>query len=118
MKKELTAQQIFNKVALHLAKQGKKALNKEGSPVLRTKDGLCCAYGCLMPKTIECDRPMVSGMSLIFKAQGINEGKHLKLLSTLMRLHDEEKVSRWGQKLRALAKKEGLKVPEWLRLAK
>jgi hypothetical protein len=118
VKKELTAQQIFNKVAMHLAKQGKKSWNKAGHPVMRTGDGLCCAFGCLLPKNIEVNKAWIPGVGSLLMKQGVNDENHFGLLNSLMRIHDEEKVSRWGQKLRGLAKRQGLQIPEWLRLVK
>ena len=41
-------QEVFNKVAAHLLAQGKPALKGEDC-VYRSKDGLKCAIGCLIP---------------------------------------------------------------------
>ena len=45
---EATQQQIFDQVARHLLKQGKRAVSAQGRCKYRTDDGLKCAAGCLI----------------------------------------------------------------------
>jgi hypothetical protein len=123
VKKELTAQQIFNKVAMHLAKQGKKAMSRTGFCRNYTEEGLRCAVGCLMPiRHYKRNKNDWGGspyavMGALAK-YGVNYDKQSDLLNELQNVHDMDKVSRWGQKLRGLAKKQKLEIPEWLRLVK
>jgi hypothetical protein len=44
----MNQQEIFNKVARHLARQGRKATDKNGECSYRGKGGLKCAVGCLI----------------------------------------------------------------------
>ena len=50
----MTPQQIFNKSAKHLLKQGQKAMSRKAESIsacaYRTKEGLMCAVGCLIPE--------------------------------------------------------------------
>ena len=49
-KNNMTAQEIFNIVALHLFKQQAGSFDEEYSHCLyRNEDGLKCAIGCLIP---------------------------------------------------------------------
>ena len=45
----LTLQQIFSHVALHLHKQGAQALNAQKECAYRDEQGRSCAVGCLIP---------------------------------------------------------------------
>lgn len=45
----MTEQEIFDKVAEHLQKQGHRALNEDGVCVYRGKNGTKCAVGALIP---------------------------------------------------------------------
>jgi len=44
----LTQQEIFDKVSVHLLTQMEKATNPGGDCLYKTKNGLMCAFGCLL----------------------------------------------------------------------
>jgi hypothetical protein len=48
----MNAQEIFDKVATHLIKQGKVSVGEDGFCAYRGNDGLMCAVGCLIPDDI------------------------------------------------------------------
>jgi hypothetical protein len=48
----MTKQEIFDTVALHLIKQGKKSVNDIGRCLYRSPEGLKCAIGCLIPDEV------------------------------------------------------------------
>lgn len=127
MVKELSAQEIFDRVAMHLAKQGKKAQHKDAFGVFNcvncTEDGLRCAVGCLVPMEFYANGEFRIGgieiISTLLEAEGImanNRGTR-ELLVDLQLIHDNQKVSRWPQKLRGLAKRHGLMIHDWLKAA-
>jgi hypothetical protein len=122
MVKELSAQEIFDRVAMHLAKQGKKALAPLGNCVNCNDYGLRCAIGGLLPVAFFRKHPEVKSGSPFqllpyLKDKGIDFKKHDNLRHELQDIHDKEKVSRWPQKLRGLAKRHGLMIQDWLRAA-
>lgn len=119
--KELTAQQIFDKVAKHLAKQGKKAL--EEFKICRNFTGseLRCAVGCLIPRSFyrkpeNRDFWKGSAYSLrdVLKTYGIDYTTHENLLLSLQMTHDDFQVEDWPLRLKQVAIRFGLKVPAWL----
>ncbi len=128
LRKQLTAQKIFERAAMHLAKQGKKAMIREFDGAITcmncTEDGLRCAVGGLLPLSYykkEREMGNVGGIGEIaigLENIGIPVNRHKSLLVALQAIHDNEKVSRWAQKLRGLARRRDLVVPEWLKGAK
>lgn len=46
----LTEQEIFDRVAQHLRQQGAQATRAGGGCLYRTREGLMCAVGCLIPE--------------------------------------------------------------------
>jgi hypothetical protein len=48
----MTKQEIFDTVAIHLIKQGKKSVGDDGKCKFRTPEGLKCAVGCLIPDEV------------------------------------------------------------------
>jgi hypothetical protein len=97
---EMSAQEIFDKVVEHLAKQGKRA-RIAVSPgdfrcKYRTPDGLKCAVGVLIPDELY-DPEMDSGIVDILYI--LKQGKfpqlnllirHMYLLAALQSIHDNE----------------------------
>lgn len=121
MKKLMSKQQIFDKVAKHLLTQKKKALRSGTSPAngictMYTKEGLRCAVGCLIPKTtwklnpnVAIQTPSDPGLKLLLEAYGV-VGEE-KLLLDLMQVHDSEDVKNWKKCLKQVALNNGLKMP-------
>lgn len=87
------AQEIFNKVAAHLLKQGRPARNSEDSCRYRTESGLSCAVGCLIPDRLYS--PSFEGASapkvikLLYDAGLADWREHRQLLQELQWVHDE-----------------------------
>jgi len=124
--KELTAQQIFNKVAMHLAKQGKKAITGDGSCINFTKSELRCAVGCLVPRSFyrkpENRDYRVGGLGsleTILPRFGVPYGTNnpvTTLLTKLVILHDDIEVDKWKEGLLKIAEDFKLTAPDWLQL--
>lgn len=86
-----TKQETFDFVVQHLYQQGKPAMDEEGYCLYRTKDGLMCAVGCLIPDEMyylsmektPIDSLIASGMELppeVFE--------YTPMLQQLQRVHD------------------------------
>lgn len=107
---QVTAQQLFDKVAFHLLNQGKKCA-ADGNCLYR-HEGLCCAAGCLLDDqhyelVIEGESMKAcSKNSSIF--QGIVGESNMELLEYLQDIHDERRPSEWREWLGILASQEGL----------
>lgn len=102
----MTLQQIFNKVARHLMKQG-KAKRKQ----LVCDDGTRCAIGCLLPENLH-DR---SGIVLSYNnypqrliEQSTRSLKKQFMLEDLLVLHDNCKEDTWPEELLAISQEYGL----------
>lgn len=114
----MTKQQVFNKVAKHLLRQQRKAVNGV-SCVLRDEDGNRCAIGCLIPKKY-VDRGTVDNemgtealaalpkTSALRKAIGVDIPGRMKFLAELQEIHDDYSVSDWDEELHELAAKNHL----------
>ena len=63
----MTNQQIFNKVAKHLLKQGRRARDGNGC-AYRGENGTKCAVGCLIPDALYDDR--LEGSSVRYVGDG------------------------------------------------
>ena len=105
----MTDQEIFNKVAAHLLRQGKRAVER-GKCVYRTSEGLSCAVGCLIaPEAysalLEEQGAASSDVRAALRASGI-EPTYLTmgLLLTLQDLHDKIKPHLWPAELNLIAK--------------
>ena len=109
----MKAQTVFNRVVKHLLTQKKRAMDKHKNCAYLTEDGLKCAVGCLIPKKLyDEDMEGETVESLYCRFPDVaNKIGNMHLLSQLQDIHDNITLppSRWPQKLRALAKKEGLK---------
>lgn len=128
-------QDAFNKVYIHLVKQGKPAIDDKGKLRYRVKtdDGVCrCAIGALIPdEDYSLDFEGLSVTTLLKNGVSLFPHSHacLDLLNDLQRLHDSGKVYTnegclkdvWSSEdqlrggLRAIAIKHGLKTPRVLR---
>jgi len=115
----MNLQQIFDKTASHLLKQGiQSVLEDNDTCAYRGQDGLMCAVGCLINEhaynwsiegTAIDDSPNVQRA---LRNSGIEfdaDGKVMLLLCKLQLIHDTKKESDWAASLSALANELGLK---------
>ncbi len=133
----MTEQEIFDRVATHLLKQGRKAtelaaISHGGDSMLRcryrTDDGLRCAVGCLIPD--EVYTPAIEGVTVFevaekliptdaravflflsaLESSGIdhNDGALMSLLQSLQELHDASEPEAWPEELAKLAHRRNL----------
>jgi len=107
-----TAQELFDTVATHLIKQGKKSFSKEtGYCLYRGPDGMKCAIGCLIPDSdysihFECNdlRQLLNSGKL--PKNLVEEFTYCKsMLEELQRLHDNEEPNVWKKRLADIAKR-------------
>lgn len=105
---EYTAQKVFDKVAEHLIKQGKKSISK-GMCMYRSPDGSKCAAGFLISD--EEYRPNMENKPYQDIIEGYNYSrKHLRLISDLQLLHDSEPVYKRREQLVELAIRNNLSI--------
>lgn len=113
----MNKQEVFTKVKNHLLKQGEKAVvGKDNiNCKYRTKDGLKCAIGCLIPDKnynpiIEGDNIYSSAVvkSLPFEVSNSSE-IGFDFLEELQHIHDSNDVDKWEDKLKELAVRRGLR---------
>lgn len=109
-------QKVFNKVARHLLRQGKKSLTK-GTPLCayRGEGGTRCAVGCLVPNHVYIQR--IERLN-VYALDG-DVGQHLDklvvtrgFLSQLQKIHDSYMTTEWSKKLREFASANGLNMPD------
>lgn len=98
----LTAQEIFDYIALHLLRQGKRAIDIHGGCVLRSAGGLKCAFGAVLTdeEAVLCGRGSVGRVS----ENGLMPDRligHKRLLARLQSLHDGFTPDTWPYYLRA-----------------
>lgn len=109
--KALTQQKIFNKVAKHLLTQKKKA-KQDGVCVMKTKAGLMCAVGCLIPDSMRNDNNItIQGQSDKWKKY-VGFSQNQGLLGQLQNVHDGYKPSQRFKKLSIVAKDRKLRTTE------
>lgn len=85
----MTEQKIFDKVATHLQKQGRRALDKDGVCVYRGEEGAKCAVGALIPDELydsKVEGVTVAGIPRHDDTE--EDARKLVLLSRLQRVHD------------------------------
>lgn len=114
----MTPQEVFDKVADHLARQKIQAIDANGLCMLKNAKGQMCAVGCLIPKE-EYNFEMEEHSGLSFCAVGdisnifsrwINDNyrDHIPLLSELQEVHDQtvciSGTYNWGYTLQVLSK--------------
>lgn len=111
----MTRQEVFNKVAKHLLKQGEPALGAMGCRYL-TDDGKKCAVGCLIPKRLysvrmegmAANHSVVSSvLTRVFKHK--ISAKMDSLLGSLQGVHDAHPAYRWPEEMVRVAKLHGLR---------
>ena len=105
----MTLQQVFNKVAKHLLKQNRRAMDG-GACLYRDGHGRSCAVGCLIPDGQY--RPGLEPWSpgrlvRAGKLPGVGE-EAVKLLNELQGTHDSNTPSLWPDTLREVAKEHEL----------
>lgn len=111
----MTKQEIFDKVAKHLLRQRKQAMDKNGNCQYRTDKGLRCAIGCLIPKRLYDSSIEYAGAWVFVDKRGfiapdveaprsvlLDIGKsiglrlsHESLLKALQILHDTTEPEDW-----------------------
>jgi hypothetical protein len=112
-----TKQSIFDQVAQHLLDQGRKAYQSGVGCVYRTKEGLRCAAGCLIPDDLYDPRMdnrdqgggSVRRSGLVQEALKKERIRDLGFVFQLQEIHDMSSPFRWEERLRNLAESEGLK---------
>lgn len=86
----MTPQEIFDKVVVHLAIQGKQA-TEDNVCTYKSKDGLKCAVGCLIPDELYNDT-MIGAVDTLFNDHpAVKEylgGCNMELLYELQIAHD------------------------------
>ena len=121
--KALSKQQIFTRVAKHLLRQGKKALDASGNCAYRGEDGTKCAIGCLIPDGLY--RPWFEGTSPGFWPQrqtGVEIAEvsgltpeTVDFARRLQGIHDSYGVEQWPGRLRVIGDDHDLRLPKELR---
>ena len=114
--KYATAQEVFDQVAEHLLVQNEQSLDsdKRGNTCMyRNPIGLKCAVGCLMADDEYLEEWEGKGWTItspyIVRDLGIDYNReHERLLIALQSLHDHFETAMWLDKLKDLAKAEGL----------
>lgn len=111
----MTDQELFDKVAIHLLTQNKKAeLMSTGQCAYRGMDGTKCAAGCLIldqyyTSRLEGCRADQRSVAEALILSGVAKSQ-LRLVSCLQRIHDSNAVVNWRLQLQFLAKKENLRL--------
>ena len=112
----MTDQELFDNVATHLLRQGKRALDAEGKCVYRSFDGLKCAAGCLIDDEHYSSGFENLGVTTRAKAEGFSEDlldalnasgvsdEQFELVSELQVIHDAYEPRSWSRSLAQLAK--------------
>lgn len=107
----MTAQEMFDKVAVHMVTQNKKSLNEHGFCRYRGEGNTKCAAGCLLSDedyNIDFEggttySPIVQ--PTFIKIVGV---ENLDLLRELQQIHDDVVPNQWTISLRNIAKKYAL----------
>ena len=106
----MTREEVFDKVAIHLLKQGKKSMSPIGGGcVYRGPNGLACAIGCLIPddkyipdiESFNVDG-LMSNYPEVVKGTAITD-EFLTILQELQVVHDCREVSSWSENLGRMA---------------
>lgn len=101
---EATEQQIFDQVAQHLLKQGRRCVRLGGGCVYRGPNGMKCAAGALIDDDEFNPRLDSSGLTwLMAVAGGLVPAAHANFVRGLQNLHDQE-LGQFEPKLREFAR--------------
>jgi len=119
MVEPMTKQEVFNKVAKHLLKQGERALTKNGTCQFHVPDSkMRCAVGCLITKRyykVDMEFHSPEGLFVEFpkemKNLRLNKRRHKIILDELQELHDNDYTDPedWSEELKKLAQNHKLK---------
>jgi hypothetical protein len=118
----LTLQEVFDRVAAHLLRQGRRSMHEVPSPIAgvpmmvcayRGLDGLRCAAGCLMPDEVPvAERTPVTApanrAALLAGAVDLNLPRMRALISALQWVHDDRCAESWRDELLLVARRYGL----------
>lgn len=107
----MNCQEIFDRVVTHQRAQGRRAV-ENGACVLRTKDGLCCAVGCLIPEDRWPTGPVLLGLLDALSTIEIDDRPARDVLHHLRWIHDNRVVEQWEDEWTKLAHKFSLTVPQ------
>lgn len=122
----MNLQEIFNKVVLHLNKQGVKSVNEDGRCMYRGDNGTMCAVGCLIHDNVYLNEhnPRIEGLPVTYnqvqehlRLSGISCDKEtIELLHELQQLHDDRLTCsftspRFLSKVKYIASEFDLSVP-------
>lgn len=102
----LSKQEVFDKVAAHLLKQGEKSLDKDGECAYRGEGGRMCAIGALIPDSRY--NQDLEGLSVdsVEVERLLSETVQLdceEMLSALQDVHDNCSVDQWRNGLYLVA---------------
>lgn len=97
-----TEQQVFDQVARHLLKQGKRAMSDNGSCKYRAGNGLMCAAGCLIADDEYHAKYDVRGgwLSVVEAYPHEVPSAHQNLIASLQGLHDSHPGHYPGDRLK------------------
>lgn len=112
-------QEIFNRVALHLLNQAKRAMSDGGRCKYRQKVGketLACAVGCLI--TDENYKPTLENKTVddasirasVERSIGLLPKNGIEMLAGMQNIHDRVSVAGWGLHLGRIATKYGVQI--------
>jgi hypothetical protein len=113
----MTQQEIFDKVTMHLLRQGKKSQSAGDNTtcLYRGPDGTSCAVGCLIKDEFYFSSLENLGVDTTEVIEALRQSgvmgasfSSLGLLNDLQKLHDYANPSEWKEELSALAKRWGL----------
>ncbi len=103
----MTSQEIFDTVAAHLLKQGKRAIANDGVCMYRAPDGCKCAFGCLIPDDLYSppfeNRLAVGVVNSCPELASLYDESTHSLLRDLQSMHDTCNPLEWADELRRLA---------------
>lgn len=111
-----TKQATFNKVVLHLLKQGMKSVNEAGDCMYRGGNGRSCAIGCLISDDVyhasaegETSRN-INVLNMLYQSNPSILGvtNIHDLIEDLQRVHDNTDASRWPYFLTGVANRYSL----------
>lgn len=97
----MTNQELFDKVATHLLKQGRRSVRANGECAYRGKDGLRCAIGVLIPddKYGRGLEGLSSDAGSVMNAAGLVDENSL-LAHVLQWVHDSVEPAEWRERLK------------------
>lgn len=115
----MNAQEIYDKVAVHLLTQNAKSMTGElsafGKPLCayRSPEGLSCAAGCLLTdeeaKGLDNNRGTAWTAVKLWSTVDVSRyDEHTDLIQELQTVHDHTEVDQWGIELAKLAEKHNL----------